>query len=72
MMPYFVKGTVQWKLTGVESDTNQKVFLLHRIADIYFLYFNGTCSLNSKKPVSAAKAKIKYVANPIQWGVHCQ
>jgi hypothetical protein len=31
--------------------------------DIYFLNFKGTCSLNSKKPVSAAKAKICGLSN---------
>ncbi len=57
------KGTVQRKLTGVESDINQKVFLSHLTADISFLNFKGTCSLNSKKPVSGMKPK--YVAYPI-------
>jgi hypothetical protein len=51
-----LKGTVQRKLTGVESDINQKVFLS-------FLNFKGTCSLNSKKPVSAAKAKVCGLSN---------
>ncbi len=58
-----LKGTVQRKLTGVESDINQKVFLSHWTADIYFLNFKGTCSLNSKKPVSVAKAKICGLSN---------
>jgi hypothetical protein len=65
-----LKGTVQRKLTGVESDINQKVFLLNYTADISFSNFKGTCSLNSKKPVSAAKAKIsglsKSIGRPLQ------
>jgi hypothetical protein len=52
----------------VESDINQKVFLLN--ADISFSNFKGTCSLNSKNPVSAAKAKIsdlsKSIGRPLQ------
>ncbi len=53
-----LKGTVQRKLTGVQSDINRKVFLSHWTADISFLNFKGSCSLISKKLVSAAKAKI--------------
>ena len=33
------------------------------MADISFLNFKGTCSLNSKKPVSVAKAKICGLSN---------
>jgi hypothetical protein len=58
-----LKGTVQQKLTGVESDINRKVFLSHWTADISFLNFQGACSLNSKKTVSAAKAKICGLSN---------
>ncbi len=58
-----IKGTVQRKLTGVESDINRKVFLSHWTADISILNFMGTCSQNSKKPVSAAKAKICGLSN---------
>jgi hypothetical protein len=65
-----VKGTGQLKLTGVESDINLKVLLLHWTADIYFLNFKGTCSLNSKEPVLVAKTK--YVTYPIQWCVRCK
>ncbi len=60
-----LKGIVQRKLTGVESDINQKVFLSHWTADIYFLNFKGTCFLNSKKPDSVAKAKICGLSNSI-------
>jgi hypothetical protein len=59
-----VKGTVQRKLTGVESDINGKVFLSHLTADISVSNFKGTCSLNSKK---AAKAKICGLFNSIQF-----
>ncbi len=62
-LDYTFKGTVQRKLTGVESDINRKVFLTHWTADISFLNVKGTCSLNSKKPVSAAKAKICGLSN---------
>jgi hypothetical protein len=55
---YDVKGTVQQKLTGIKSDINKKVLLLHWTADIFFVNFKGTCSLNGKKLVSTAKAKI--------------
>jgi hypothetical protein len=58
-----LKGTVQRKLTGVVSYISQEVFRCHRTADISFLNFNGTCSLNSKKPVSAVKAKICGLSN---------
>ncbi len=64
------KGTVQRKLTGDESDINWKVFLLHWTADIYFLNFKGTYSLNSKKLVSAAKAKLCGLSNSM--GVRCK
>jgi hypothetical protein len=30
---------------------------------IFYFYFKGTCSFNSKKPVSAAKAKICGLSN---------
>ncbi len=53
-----LKGTVLQKLTGVEIGINRKVFLLHRMACVLFLYFKGTCSLNLKKSVEAAEAKI--------------
>ncbi len=45
------KGTVQQKLTGVESGINQKAFLLHCIAGILFLLL-----LNRQRPVSTAVA----------------
>ncbi len=49
-----LKGTVQRKLTGVVSYTNQEVFYSHLTADILFLKIKRTSSLNRKKPVSAA------------------
>ncbi len=58
-----LKGAVQRKLTGVESDINRKAFLSHWTADTYFLNFKGTCSLNNKTPVSEAKAKICDLSN---------
>jgi hypothetical protein len=61
---YFgLKGTVQRKLTGVESDINRKSSL--RIEPLIFLFYilRETCSLNSKKTVSAAKAKICGLSN---------
>jgi hypothetical protein len=58
-----IKGTVQRKLTGVVSYINREVFHSHWTANILFLKLWGTCSLNRKKPVSAAKAKICGLSN---------
>jgi hypothetical protein len=65
-----LKGTVQRKLTGVESDINRKVFLSHGTTGISFFNFKANRSLNSKKPVSAAKAKICGLSNSM--GVRCK
>ncbi len=58
-----LKGTVQQKLTGVESDINRKVFLSHWTTDNSCLNFKRTCFLKSKKLVSVAKAKICGLSN---------
>ncbi len=57
------KGIVQRKSTGVECGISRKVFLSHWTADILFFNLKRTFSLNRKKPVLAAKAKICGLSN---------
>ncbi len=49
-----LKGTTQRKLTGVVSYINRDVYHSHKTTLILFLKLKGTCSLNSRKPDSAA------------------
>jgi hypothetical protein len=48
------KGTVQRKLTGVESGINRKAFLSPCTTGVLFFIFKGNLLFKSQKPVSTA------------------
>jgi hypothetical protein len=61
-----LKGTTLQKLTGDVSYINRDVYHTHKTTRILFLKLKGTCSLNRRKPDSAA---LRYCQRRILTGV---